>query len=479
MKNRRVMDPQRYGSPRARLTATWQAWADSLKSAVARRPAWTVVRAIHVPVGARLAVVGLVILSVRSSEAQLGRAQPALSLPMPALHSTHQAPSPDYPRGGHLPLIYDETQVVRQALPLTSRISPQPESRLPANSDLQSDADLSSAGTDRNSPWVDAVMYTAQQDDLLDGMIKQGNRRGLAAGAARQAAPDAARATGTGGGMDAGQCAGVTTTPVGTGKFIWPTDVRQVSGNPYAPWHRGVDLSGSPGDPVYAADTGVVTWAGSHSWGYGLMVMLDHGNGWQTLYAHLSQVHVRCGQTVPQGTVIGAVGSTGHSTGPHLHFEMRLDGEPTDPCQAQVGFEQACLPVTFNVGPSAPIGSWLGRYYDNEFLEGDPSLARTDLAIDFDWGHSSPGSGIPKTMWSARWTRTIDLAAGTYRFRAVVDDGIRVFVDDQAVIDQWHDAASVEYAGDKALAAGKHTLQVEYYQKGHEAKVKFWWERLR
>ena len=59
--------------------------------------------------------------------------------------------------------------------------------------------------------------------------------------------------------MDAGQCAGVTTTPVGTGMFVWPTNVRQVSGNPYAPWHRGVDLSGSPSDPVYAADTGVVT----------------------------------------------------------------------------------------------------------------------------------------------------------------------------------------------------------------------------
>jgi murein DD-endopeptidase MepM/ murein hydrolase activator NlpD len=61
------------------------------------------------------------------------------------------------------------------------------------------------------------------------------------------------------------------------------------------------------------------------------MIMVDHGNGWQTLYAHLNQIYVRCGQQIYQGATIGAVGSTGHSTGPHLHFETRLNGDLPNP----------------------------------------------------------------------------------------------------------------------------------------------------
>jgi murein DD-endopeptidase MepM/ murein hydrolase activator NlpD len=69
----------------------------------------------------------------------------------------------------------------------------------------------------------------------------------------------------------------------------------------------------------------VVVYAGWNDWGYGYMIVLDHGNGWQTLYAHLSGINVGCGQGVRQGRVIGAVGSTGNSTGAHLHFEMQSD----------------------------------------------------------------------------------------------------------------------------------------------------------
>jgi len=69
----------------------------------------------------------------------------------------------------------------------------------------------------------------------------------------------------------------------------------------------------------------VVVYAGWNDYGYGEMVVIDHGSGWQTLYAHLSQVNVGCGEEVYQGNVIGLMGSTGRSTGPHLHFEMRSD----------------------------------------------------------------------------------------------------------------------------------------------------------
>jgi murein DD-endopeptidase MepM/ murein hydrolase activator NlpD len=99
-----------------------------------------------------------------------------------------------------------------------------------------------------------------------------------------------------------------------------------VSGNEYIPKiHPGIDIAAWTGMPVYASDTGVVVYAGWNDSGYGNLVIIDHGNGWQTAYAHNSQINVRCGQTVYQGDVIALAGSTGRSTGPHIHFEMRSD----------------------------------------------------------------------------------------------------------------------------------------------------------
>jgi murein DD-endopeptidase MepM/ murein hydrolase activator NlpD len=75
----------------------------------------------------------------------------------------------------------------------------------------------------------------------------------------------------------------------------------------------------------------VVVYAGWNDWGYGYMVVVNHGNGWQTLYAHLNAFNVGCGQEVYQGSVIGAIGSTGNSTGSHLHFEMMMSGTKVNP----------------------------------------------------------------------------------------------------------------------------------------------------
>jgi murein DD-endopeptidase MepM/ murein hydrolase activator NlpD len=112
----------------------------------------------------------------------------------------------------------------------------------------------------------------------------------------------------------------------GTGTFMWPTNNRKISGNDYWSGHLAIDIGAMTGDNVYASDSGVVVYAGGISGGYGNMVMIDHGNGYQTLYAHLSVISVRCGASVYQGSVIGAAGSTGNSTGPHLHFEVRFMG---------------------------------------------------------------------------------------------------------------------------------------------------------
>jgi murein DD-endopeptidase MepM/ murein hydrolase activator NlpD len=114
---------------------------------------------------------------------------------------------------------------------------------------------------------------------------------------------------------------------MGTLNFTWPTLNHYLSGYDYDPSanHYGIDIDGENGDPITAADNGVIVYAGWNDWGYGEMIVIDHGQGWQTLYAHLSSVNVSCGQEVYRGDLIGTMGSTGNSSGPHLHFELRSD----------------------------------------------------------------------------------------------------------------------------------------------------------
>lgn len=127
---------------------------------------------------------------------------------------------------------------------------------------------------------------------------------------------------------------------ISPGYFIWPADGPLTSyfgprRHPVAGvvrQHNGVDIGAPYGAPVWAAAGGRVLKAGSMG-GYGLVVIIDHGDGLSTLYAHLSRPLVSAGDSVQQGAVIGEVGSTGYSTGPHLHFEIRINGEPVDPLQ--------------------------------------------------------------------------------------------------------------------------------------------------
>lgn len=124
--------------------------------------------------------------------------------------------------------------------------------------------------------------------------------------------------------MGEGACGPISGGAVGYGAYIYPTNKHYLSGFDYSEQtnHRGIDLAGNEGEAVYASDAGVIVYAGWNDYGYGNMIMVDHGNGFQSLYAHLSALNVGCGQSVGQGEVIGAVGSTGRSSGPHLHFEL-------------------------------------------------------------------------------------------------------------------------------------------------------------
>lgn len=148
---------------------------------------------------------------------------------------------------------------------------------------------------------------------------------------ARAKAEAAARTATTSG--DSPSPAAPPAAPGGNGGFIWPVTGATMT-SPFGPrWgstHAGIDLAMPTGTPIRAAAGGLVIWCGWMS-GYGYLVMIDHRNGLVTLYAHQSRVGVSCNQEVSQGQTIGYVGSTGVSTGPHVHFEVRLRGTAVDP----------------------------------------------------------------------------------------------------------------------------------------------------
>lgn len=239
-----------------------------------------------------------------------------------------------------------------------------PETILWANYDLLKDSpDSLTIGMELNIPPVNGVFYIWKEGDTLDGIATTfkaetedilnftGNRLDLTnptitageqimiPGGQREfqtwVVPQIARKNA---GVSpsvygAGACTGDYDGAYGSGYFIWPSYNAFLSGNDFWSGHLGLDIAGATGDPVWASDAGVVVFAGWATGGYGNMVMVDHGNGYQTLYAHLSNVRTYCGKSVGAGTVIGSVGSTGNSTGPHLHFEIRIWGQFINPWQ--------------------------------------------------------------------------------------------------------------------------------------------------
>ena len=122
----------------------------------------------------------------------------------------------------------------------------------------------------------------------------------------------------------------IPTPDLGTAQFIWPASggIAQY----FAWYHPGIDIDNLAGGPIYAADSGTVIVADwPDNYGYGNRIVVDHGNGFSTLYAHLSAIYVSSGQTVSKGDVIGLMGSTGRSSGTHLHLEIRRDGVALNP----------------------------------------------------------------------------------------------------------------------------------------------------
>ncbi len=118
---------------------------------------------------------------------------------------------------------------------------------------------------------------------------------------------------------------------------------------------------------------------------------------------------------------------------------------------------------------------WRGEYFNNMSVSGAPALVRNDVAVNFDWGLASPAPNIRSDFFSARWLRTLFFEGGTYRFFARSDDGVRVWVDGDLIIDQWHSATGLTYSAAKSLSRGSHTIRVEYYEATQLASISVWW----
>lgn len=240
---------------------------------------------------------------------------------------------------------------------IAAQFSIKPETLLWANSDiLQDNPDNLLPGQQLVVPPTDGVYYQwkagdtlelvastfdAKVDDILDWpgnaidltnpIIKPGTYI-MVPGGQRQLVqwivPQVARGPSGTAGLNGANCSG----PIGSGAFIWPTQNHYLSGYDFSPTHLGIDIAAGLGAPIVAADSGVVVVATFQpTSGYGNVIMIDHGNGYTTVYAHLSQINVSLCQGVTRGELIGLAGATGNATGPHLHFEVRLNGGFVDP----------------------------------------------------------------------------------------------------------------------------------------------------
>jgi murein DD-endopeptidase MepM/ murein hydrolase activator NlpD len=228
-----------------------------------------------------------------------------------------------------------------------------PETLLWANYDVLKDSpDSLRPGQELKVPPTDGIYYQWKDGDTIDSIAKEfkatpddiinwpGNNIDLTnpvikpgtwvmvPGGSREFVqwliPTVARGRSGTANVNGSACAGGA---VGSGAFVWPADNHYLSGNDYYAGHLGIDIAAGLGAAVYAADSGVVTMAqGGYNYGYGNVIQIDHGNGYSTLYAHLSQINVSVCQSVYAGQLIGLAGSTGNSTGAHLHFEVRENG---------------------------------------------------------------------------------------------------------------------------------------------------------
>jgi len=343
------------------ISTSWQATTDSAHAVISRLTGHLVVLAL----AAGAVVLSGVTLAAPSSLSQMARptqSGASRAAPTPAASLGLRAELALSGRGGQPWRMQEEGSLIRAALPLTeipSRLrravitytvepgdtvqgiaimfSIQPETIMWSNSAIEDAPDYLRIGQEVVIIPVDGVYHTVAKGDTLDSIAKKykvdieaitgvsfnnfqppdyhiepGMKLIVAGGEKPYVAKIVTSYSGP-----------VPQGARGTGRFQWPVLGALTQG--YWWGHRALDIATATGVPVYAADGGFVSFAGWTDVGYGRLIVIDHANGYATYYAHLNSFNVLAGQSVQRGQLIGTVGSTGNSSGPHVHFEIRYN----------------------------------------------------------------------------------------------------------------------------------------------------------
>ena len=138
----------------------------------------------------------------------------------------------------------------------------------------------------------------------------------------------------------------------------------------------------------------------------------------------------------------------------------------------------AFLLAMFGSAAQAEDAQWHARFWNSRHFKGDIAHEEYVSNIDFDWGEGSPAHGVDDDDFSAKWKRRVHFEPGVYRFTATMDDGMRVYLDGNVIIDSWTDSQQHSMTVDVPVSGGEHDLKVEYYEAGNMAVAKFHWDLI-
>ncbi len=144
--------------------------------------------------------------------------------------------------------------------------------------------------------------------------------------------------------------------------------------------------------------------------------------------------------------------------------------------EAATATQVAATATSFAASATPFPNNWRGSYFNNQNLSGTPVLVRNDPNLNFNWGGGSPDTAVPNDHFSVRWERTVDLANANYLFYAYSDDGVRVFLNDVLIIDQWRGASNRVFYAVRGVSAGQHRLRVEYFEDVGNAYIGVSWQ---
>jgi hypothetical protein len=239
------------------------------------------------------------------------------------------------------------------------------------------------------------------------------------------------------------------------------------------------DVSFPDGSPVIAGEAFRKVWRvrndGTCTWSTGYALVFSSGERMGGAAVIPLKASVTAGSTVDLGVDLVAPSARGTYRGYWLlrNDKGLLFGMPT------TGVNPLWLEVVVTKAGSTVTGGWQAEYFANRELRAPLALSRRDTVIDFDWGSGSPDASLPSDSFSARWSGATSFEQGVYRFSITVDDGVRLWVDDNLVIDSWKSESERDLTADVGLARGEHKLRLEYFENRGTAVVRLSWEKLR